>query len=111
MPNAQKTQKLLNKFIACQILSLDSGVTCYIVRCLLCKRRMGGLTDSARVRTTVRTTGLKKITGQSRIEVKKKVYIFSAGSTMQLELGLEEVYSFLDELGTSNGKREPCIYS
>lgn len=52
--------------------------------------------DSAKVRISARTKGLKKIAGQSWIEVKKKVYVFSSGSTMQL--GLEEVYSVVDEL-------------
>lgn len=52
--------------------------------------------ESARVRTSAKTKGLKKIPGQSWIEVKKKVYMFSSGSPVQA--GLELVYGILQEL-------------
>lgn len=52
--------------------------------------------DSARTRISAKTKGLKKIPGQSWIEVKKKVYVFSAGNTLQPGLG--EVYGILEEL-------------
>lgn len=50
--------------------------------------------DSARVRSLVKTKGLKKVGGHSWIQVKKKVYVFSAGQT-----GLEEIHGILQELG------------
>lgn len=52
--------------------------------------------ESARVRTAAKTKGLKKIPGQSWIEVRKKVYMFSSGSPVQA--GLELVYGILEEL-------------
>ncbi|CAL5443823.1 unnamed protein product [Camellia sinensis] len=52
--------------------------------------------DSARVRISAKTKGLKKICGQSLIEVKKKVHMFSAGNT--LETGMEQVYKMLKDL-------------
>jgi pentatricopeptide repeat protein len=52
--------------------------------------------DSARTRISAKTKGLKKIPGQSWIEVKKNVYVFSAGNTLQPGLG--EVYGILEEL-------------
>lgn len=52
--------------------------------------------DSARVRISANTKGLKKVRGQSWIEVKKQVFAFSAGNTLQP--GSEEVYGILEEL-------------
>ncbi|XP_026449336.1 putative pentatricopeptide repeat-containing protein At1g17630 [Papaver somniferum] len=52
--------------------------------------------DSAKVRVAAKTRGLKKIPGQSRIEVKKKSYIFSSGNSFQS--GLDKVYEILVDL-------------
>ncbi|CAK8574697.1 unnamed protein product [Lathyrus sativus] len=52
--------------------------------------------DSARVRVSAKKKGLKKVPGQSWIEVRKKVYTFSAGNVVHLEQG--EIYAILDEL-------------
>ncbi|KAF9592619.1 hypothetical protein IFM89_016267 [Coptis chinensis] len=52
--------------------------------------------DSAKVRMLAKTKGLKKNQGWSWIEVKKKVYTFSAGSTLQQ--GLEQVHEILRDL-------------
>lgn len=56
----------------------------------------GRFEDSARVRTSAGTRGLKKNRGQSWIEVKKNFHMFSAGNDMQKNL--EEVYGILEEL-------------
>ncbi|XP_058073886.1 putative pentatricopeptide repeat-containing protein At1g17630 [Magnolia sinica] len=53
--------------------------------------------DSARVRVLTKTRGLKKNPGQSWIEVKKKVFMFSAGNASQP--GLEGVHGILEDLG------------
>ncbi|CAI8601237.1 unnamed protein product [Vicia faba] len=52
--------------------------------------------DSARVRVSAKKKGFKKVPGQSWIEVRKKVYTFSAGNVVHLEQG--EIYAILDEL-------------
>ncbi|PIA42983.1 hypothetical protein AQUCO_02000440v1 [Aquilegia coerulea] len=49
--------------------------------------------DSAKVRMLAKSKGLKKSPGQSWIEVQKKVYMFSAGSTLQ-----EEFHEILKDL-------------
>ncbi|GLT75600.1 hypothetical protein SLA2020_473100 [Shorea laevis] len=82
--------------IASQILSPDLNETGGYMLLSNIYSASGRWEDSATVRISARTKGLKKIPGHSWIEVKKKVYMFSAGSTMQL--GLEEVYCVLDEL-------------
>lgn len=52
--------------------------------------------ESAKVRISVKTKGLKKTPGQSWIEVNKKVNVFSAGKAAQA--GFESVYAILHEL-------------
>lgn len=52
--------------------------------------------DSAKARILTKEKGLKKIAGQSWIEVKRKVYLFSSGSPIQE--GLQLVYDILQEL-------------
>ncbi|KAJ8773984.1 hypothetical protein K2173_009415 [Erythroxylum novogranatense] len=52
--------------------------------------------DSAKIRASARTKGLKKNPGQSWIEVKNSIYMFSAGNNV-LE-GLHEVYEILEQL-------------
>ncbi|KAF8388807.1 hypothetical protein HHK36_025487 [Tetracentron sinense] len=54
--------------------------------------------DSARVRMSAKTKGLKKSPGQSWVEVKKKIYMFSAGNS-SMQQGLEEVFVILEDLG------------
>ncbi|PIN09290.1 hypothetical protein CDL12_18121 [Handroanthus impetiginosus] len=52
--------------------------------------------DSAKVRVSARTRGLRKVPGQSWVEVKKKFYSFSAGKSLDLEM--EEVDRVLKDL-------------
>ncbi|KAK3220495.1 hypothetical protein Dsin_014465 [Dipteronia sinensis] len=64
--------------------------------------------DSARVRISAKTKGLKKVAGQSWIEVKKKVHMFSSGNGLQLDL--KEVYGILEELTSQIMKSEDCVH-
>ncbi|KAL8485966.1 hypothetical protein ACS0TY_028028 [Phlomoides rotata] len=52
--------------------------------------------ESAKVRASARTRGLRKIAGQSWIEVKKKVHSFSAGKAFDLDT--EELHGVLEDL-------------
>ncbi|KAL9659675.1 hypothetical protein QQ045_024483 [Rhodiola kirilowii] len=52
--------------------------------------------DSARTRISARTNGLKKVPGQSWIEVNKSVHVFQAGHVV--EKALESVYEILKML-------------
>ncbi|GER27511.1 pentatricopeptide repeat-containing protein, partial [Striga asiatica] len=52
--------------------------------------------ESANVRMRARTRGLKKVPGQSWIEVKKKVRTFSAGKALESDVG--ELYEVLEDL-------------
>lgn len=54
--------------------------------------------DSAKVRILARTKGLKKIAGLSWIEVKKKVSMFSSGKSLEIEMGMDELYGILQNL-------------
>ncbi|KAJ7951624.1 Pentatricopeptide repeat-containing protein [Quillaja saponaria] len=65
--------------------------------------------DSARVRVSAKAKGLKKTPGQSWIEVKKKVYTFSAGKVVQP--GLDEVPEIVKELALQmeSEETEHCI--
>lgn len=63
--------------------------------------------DSARVRTSARTKGLKKYPGQSWIKVKKNVHVFSAGNNMQN--CLEQVSGILEAL-TLQMESEEHVY-
>lgn len=96
---------------ASQILSLKSKITGSFMLLSNIYAANGRWDDSARVRVSARTKGLKKIPGQSWIEVRKKVYTFSAGNLVHL--GLEEVYTILEELalhmGSENYKLNSCF--
>ncbi|CAJ1955413.1 unnamed protein product [Sphenostylis stenocarpa] len=81
---------------ASQILTLKSKITGSIMLLSNIYAANGRWDDSAKVRVSARTKGLKKIPGQSWIEVRKKVYTFSAGNSVHL--GLDEVYVILEEL-------------
>lgn len=81
---------------ASHILNLNSETTGSYMLLSNIYAASGRWEDSARVRISAKTKGLKKIPGQSWIEVKKKLYVFSAGNTVQQ--GLEEVYGILEEL-------------
>lgn len=78
------------------ILSLKSEVTGSYMLLSNIYAASGRWEDSARVRISVKSRGLKKFPGHSWIEVKKKVHTFSAGNVVQS--GLEEVYRMLEEL-------------
>ncbi|KAJ4845091.1 hypothetical protein Tsubulata_039850 [Turnera subulata] len=62
--------------------------------------------DAARVRTSAKRRGLNKTPGQSWIEVKKNVYMFTAGKNVQE--GLDEVYRVLQELACQM-EGEGCV--
>ncbi|KAK2653373.1 hypothetical protein Ddye_013229 [Dipteronia dyeriana] len=64
--------------------------------------------DSARVRISAKTKGLKKVAGQSWIEGKKKVHMFSSGHGLQLDL--KEVYGILEELTSQIMKSEDFVH-
>ncbi|KAL2332276.1 hypothetical protein Fmac_019857 [Flemingia macrophylla] len=95
---------------ASQILTLNSKITGSFMLLSNIYAADGRWDDSARVRVSARTKGLKKIPGQSWIEVRKKVYTFSAGNLVHL--GLEEVYTILEELAlhmvSENYKIDSC---
>ncbi|OVA08162.1 Pentatricopeptide repeat [Macleaya cordata] len=80
---------------ASQIFSLQSEITGSYMLLSNLYAACGRWEDSAKVRLSAKTKGLKKIPGQSWIEVKKKVYMFSAGNHGQL--CLEEVYGLLED--------------
>ncbi|XP_050382223.1 putative pentatricopeptide repeat-containing protein At1g17630 [Argentina anserina] len=52
--------------------------------------------DSAKVRISAKAKGLKKIRGQSCIQVENKIFVFSAGNIMQA--GLESIHDILYDL-------------
>ncbi|KAI3412446.1 uncharacterized protein J3R85_017381 [Psidium guajava] len=52
--------------------------------------------DSARLRISAKEKGLKKVPGQSWIELSNMFYMFSSGRALQL--GMENVYGVLEEL-------------
>ncbi|XAR66728.1 hypothetical protein NMG60_11013048 [Bertholletia excelsa] len=109
-PNAFVWGSLLNscrmhKYIdiaeetASQILNLDpkaAGSGSYMMVSDIYAAN-GKWEDSARARISAKTKGLKKIPGQSWIEVKKKVHVFAAGNALQTGIG--EVYKTLKYLG------------
>ncbi|XP_031119356.1 putative pentatricopeptide repeat-containing protein At1g17630 [Ipomoea triloba] len=92
---------------AAEILNLDSEMTgSYMLLCNLyagCRR----WDESANVRVSAKTKGLKKIAGHSWIEVKKKVYMFSAGKALQT--GMEEIHWMLSVLSYQMDKEEQKI--
>lgn len=81
---------------ASQILSMKSEITGSFMLLSNIYAANGRWEDSAKVRVSAKKKGLKKIPGQSWIEVRKKVYTFSAGNVVHLEQ--EEIYAILDEL-------------
>ena len=82
---------------ASQIFNLNSETAGSYILLSNIYAASGRWEDSAKVRITAKTKGLKKTPGQSWIEVKKVVYMFTAGKTMHAEL--EEVYRILNVLG------------
>ncbi|XP_014500458.1 putative pentatricopeptide repeat-containing protein At1g17630 [Vigna radiata var. radiata] len=81
---------------ASQILTLKSKITGSIMLLSNIYAANGRWDDFARVRVSARTKGLKKVPGQSWIELRKKVYMFSSGNSVHLSL--DEVYVILEEL-------------
>lgn len=94
-----------------QILALKSKITGSFMLLSNIYAANGRWDDSARVRVSARIKGLKKIPGQSWIEVRKKVYTFSSGKLVHL--GLDEVYVILEELAlhlaSENYKLSSCF--
>ncbi|KAL6996323.1 hypothetical protein U1Q18_006457 [Sarracenia purpurea var. burkii] len=82
---------------ASRIFSLDSDTSGSYMLLSNIYASTGRWEASARVRISAKTKGLKKIPGQSWIELKKKVHMFSAGTTF--ETGMGEVYQILKDLG------------
>ncbi|KAF3627305.1 putative beta-galactosidase 17-like [Capsicum annuum] len=90
---------------AAQLFNLESGITgSYMLLCNLYAVN-GRWKDSANVRISAKTQGLKKAPGQSWIEVKKKVYMFLAGQPMDSEM--EDVHVMLNILRL-HMSREGC---
>ncbi|KAJ4717880.1 Pentatricopeptide repeat-containing protein [Melia azedarach] len=81
---------------ASQILGLDTETTGNYMLLSNIYAANGRWDDSAKVRLSAKTKGLKKVAGQSWIEVKKKVHMFSSGNSLQLDL--KEVLEILEEL-------------
>ncbi|KAL3845623.1 hypothetical protein ACJIZ3_003026 [Penstemon smallii] len=81
---------------AARIFKLSSEVTGSYMLLSNLYAESGKWDDSAKVRLSARTRGLKKITGQSWIEVKNKVRSFSVGMVVNLEM--EEIYGTLNSL-------------
>ncbi|GAV91592.1 LOW QUALITY PROTEIN: PPR domain-containing protein/PPR_2 domain-containing protein/PPR_3 domain-containing protein, partial [Cephalotus follicularis] len=80
---------------ASQVFGLNSTTVGYMLLSNI-YAASGRWEDSARVRVSARTKGLKKIPGQGWIQVKKNVQMFSAGNT--IERDTYEVYGILEEL-------------
>lgn len=107
-PNAHVWGSLLNscrmhkntdfaKFILSRIFSLDSDTTGSYMLLSNIYAIAGRWEDSASVRVSAKTKGLKKIPGQSWIEVKKKVYMFSSGISLQTEM--KDIFQTVKYLG------------
>ncbi|KAL1369734.1 hypothetical protein HN51_000103 [Arachis hypogaea] len=92
------------------ILTLKSEITGSFMLLSNIYAASGRWEDSARVRVSAKSKGLKKTPGQSWIEVRKKFYSFSAGSILHLRQ--DETYGILEELTrqmTSINKRYSCL--
>ncbi|KAL2538834.1 putative pentatricopeptide repeat-containing protein [Forsythia ovata] len=81
---------------ASQIFNLNSEVTGSYMLLSNLYAASGRWEDSARVRVSAKTRGLKKIPGESWIEVKNKVHTFSAGKALNSRV--EELYSVLKDM-------------
>ncbi|PQQ09879.1 putative pentatricopeptide repeat-containing protein [Prunus yedoensis var. nudiflora] len=81
---------------ATHIFNMNSEITGSYMLLSIIYAASGRWEDSAKVRISAKTKGLKKIRGQSWIEVKNKVFMFSAGNTMQG--GLELIHGVLKDL-------------
>ncbi|XP_010262087.1 PREDICTED: putative pentatricopeptide repeat-containing protein At1g17630 [Nelumbo nucifera] len=84
------------KETASQIFSLESETSGSYMLLSNIYAACGRWDDSAEVRVLAKMKGLKKSPGHSWIEVKKKVYMFSSGSS--LPPGFQEVYGVLKDL-------------
>lgn len=82
--------------IAAQIFNLDSNIagSCMLLSNLYAAN--GKWENSAKVRLSAKTMGLKKSPGYSWIEVKKKVHTFLAGKAIDFEI--EVIYQVLNDL-------------
>ncbi|KAK4391215.1 putative pentatricopeptide repeat-containing protein [Sesamum angolense] len=124
-PNAQVWGALLNSCkmhkntdiaeeTASQIFNLNAEATGSYMLLSNLYAASGRWDDSAKVRISAKTRGLRKIPGQSWIEVKKKFHSFSAGKALTSEM--EELHGVLKELNLQmvmeshsfNGFFEPC---
>lgn len=81
---------------AAQISSLEPVTTGSFMLLSNLYAAHGRWEDSAKVRHSAKTTGLKKSPGQSWIEVKKKVHTFLAGKA--LDSGMKDIYRVLNDL-------------
>ncbi|KZV40893.1 pentatricopeptide repeat-containing protein [Dorcoceras hygrometricum] len=81
---------------ALQIFNLKSEVTGSYMLLSNLYAATGRWDDSAKVRLSAKTRGLRKIPGQSWIEVNKKSHIFAAGKPLNLEI--EELHGVLQDL-------------
>ena len=95
---------------ASHIITLKSEITGSFMLLSNIYAASGRWEDSARVRVSAKTKGLKKIPGQSWIEIRKKFYTFSAGNGVHLRQ--DEIYGILEELAlqmTSVNKPKICF--
>ncbi|MED6124381.1 hypothetical protein PIB30_058441 [Stylosanthes scabra] len=95
---------------ASNILTLKSEITGSFMLLSNIYAASGRWEDSARVRVSAKSKGLKKTPGQSWIEVRKKFYTFSAGSVLHLRQ--DEIYGILEELTlqmTSANEPNSCL--
>ncbi|KAM7254422.1 hypothetical protein ACFE04_003802 [Oxalis oulophora] len=97
--NSCRTYKntVIAEEIASQIFSLTSGTTGSYMLLSNIYAANGRWEDSARVRVSAQTKGLKKIPGQSWIELKKKFHMFSAGNNNN-KMCVEDIYRILEDL-------------
>ncbi|GAA0150579.1 hypothetical protein LIER_09495 [Lithospermum erythrorhizon] len=82
---------------AAHIYSLGSETSGSIMLLSNLYAASGRWADSAKARLSAKEKGIKKLPGQSWIEVKKKVHIFSAGKSVNT--GMEDIRTILDTLG------------
>ncbi|KAL0437966.1 UNVERIFIED_CONTAM: putative pentatricopeptide repeat-containing protein [Sesamum latifolium] len=119
-PNAQVWGALLNSCkmhkntdiaeeTASQMFNLNSEATGSYMLLSNLYAASGRWDDSAKVRISAKTRGLRKIPGQSWIEVKKKFHSFSAGKALSLTSEMEELHGVLKELNLQ--MRIDCFFN
>ncbi|VVA91680.1 unnamed protein product [Arabis nemorensis] len=91
--------------IASQLFSLEPEMTGSYMSLSNIYSAGGRWEESAKVRALAKKRDLKKVSGSSFIELKKKVYKFSSGSTVQSEFA--SIYPVLEDLVSHMWKKGP----